>query len=140
MNPALIFFRKGEIYMEEKVLSLILDKLESIDKRLDSMESNFNGRFEAIENRLDSIESRLDSVESRLGKVESDLKKVNITLENQILPMFDEEREVYKSTFERYLSNNRDIAMFLQCDLPILQLTVSNNTREIEKLKKAVGN
>ena len=126
--------------MDEKILSLILDKLESMDQkidsmgsRLDSMESNFNSRFTAIEKRLDSIESRLDSVES-------EIKKVNITLENQILPMFDEEREVYKSTFERYLSNNRDIAMFLQCDLPILQLTVSGNTREIERLKRAIGN
>ena len=126
--------------MEEKVLSLILDKLESIDKRLDSMESNFNGRFESIENRLNSIESRLDSVESRLDKVESDLKKVNITLENQILPMFDEEREVYKSTFERYLSNNKEIIDFLQVDLPAMRIAIARNSLDIAKLKAASGN
>lgn len=120
--------------MDEKILSLILDKLESIDKRLDSMESkidsmesNFNSRFTAIEKRLDSIELRLDSVESRLQKVEIDL-------ENRVYPMFDEEREVYKSTFERYLSSNKEINDFLIADLPAMKLAIAKNSLDIARL------
>ena len=126
--------------MEEKILSLILDKLESKDKkidsmgsRLDSMESKFNSRFTAIEKRLDSIESRLDSLESRVQKVEIDL-------ENRVYPMFDEEREVYKSTFERYLSNNKEMVDFLQADLPAMRIAIARNSLDIAKLKAASGN
>lgn len=69
---------------QEKILNLILDKLESIDKE----QKLTNARLDSIEIRLDSIEARLDKVENGLEENSIDIKEfksIHGTIENFIL-------------------------------------------------------
>ncbi|MCK5764091.1 MAG: hypothetical protein KAH05_08225 [Clostridiales bacterium] len=61
---------------QEKILNLILDKLESIDneQKLTSVKIN------KLEDRLDSIEVKLDSIENRLDEVENSLEKNSVDI------------------------------------------------------------
>lgn len=113
--------------MEDKALALILDKLESMSKDIRSLKEE-----------MDDLKSEVQSLKTEQRVIQAELKKVNITLENQIIPMFDEEREVYKTTFKRYSSNSKKIAVFFEDELPALQLAISSNSKEIARIRQSI--
>ena len=77
--------------MENKTLTLILNRLNVIDSILECLniiDNRFNGiynrldsmdnRFDGIYNRLDSMDNRFDGVDSTLAKFQDGQKKILI--------------------------------------------------------------
>ena len=63
--------------MENKTLTLILNRLNVIDSILECL-NIIDNRFNGIYNRLDSMDNRFDGVDSTLAKFQDGQKKILI--------------------------------------------------------------
>ena len=81
-----------------KRLDLILEKLDSVEKKVDSLECRMDSmehkmdslelRMDSMEHKMDSLELRMDSMEHRMDSMEDKMNdeffRLNLRLENEV--------------------------------------------------------
>lgn len=71
----------------DKGLDLILEKLNSFEKRFEQRFDKIEERMDRLEERMDSFEEKMDRFEERLDKVEEKLSSLDVKvgqLENEV--------------------------------------------------------
>ena len=74
---------------QEKILGLILEKLESIDNRVGGLEAgqkSLESRMGGLENRMGGMENRMGGMENRMGGMEKRMS----ALENRVEAMAED--------------------------------------------------
>jgi chromosome segregation ATPase len=111
---------------QEKILTLIFNKLENIEKEQQEMKKEIFMKLDRVEARLDRVEARLDGVEARLDGVEARLDGVEARLDG-VEARLDRVKEGQKS-IEKFILNSE-----------IAFEKFEQDHRFIEKLKKVAG-
>jgi chromosome segregation ATPase len=119
--------------MSDKKIDLILNKLESMDKRFDGMDKRFDDidkRLDGMDKRLDGMDKRFDGMDKRLdrneemistliqivgtthSKVEELQTDVSLLLDNQktIMQMQQDQQKILERLSIRSISHEADIA------------------------------
>jgi seryl-tRNA synthetase len=116
----------------EKILSLILDKLDSLDKRLDSMDQ----RFDAMDQKIDAMDERLTAEQNRhadlLHQLINTVAATNVKIGETNEKLAAIETKVDIITIEVKEIKN---TMATKHDLEYYDLKISEHSRQIYKLK-----
>ena len=121
----------------KEMFSLILQKLDGVDRRFESMEARLDGmdrRFESMEARLDGMDRRFDAVEARLDALDTGLRNVRLKLENEIAENIKRVAEGHMD-----LSRNLHEAMKPQTEIEMLVIRVNSLETKVRDLQQKVS-
>ena len=135
----------------KEMFSLILQKLDGVDRRFESMEARLDGmdrrfesmearldgmdrRFDAVEARLDGMDKRFEAVEARLDALDTGLRNVRLKLENEIAENIKRVAEGHMD-----LSRNLHEAMKPQTEIEMLVIRVNSLETKVRDLQQKVS-
>lgn len=121
----------------KEMFSLILQKLDGVDRRFESMEARLDGmdrRFDAVEARLDGMDRRFEAVEARLDALDTGLRNVRLKLENEIAENIKRVAEGHMD-----LSRNLHEAMKPQTEIEMLVIRVNSLETKVRDLQQKVS-
>ena len=121
----------------KEMFSLILQKLDGVDRRFESMEARLDGmdrRFDAVEARLDGMDRRFESMEARLDALDTGLRNVRLKLENEIAENIKRVAEGHMD-----LSRNLHEAMKPQTEIEMLVIRVNSLETKVRDLQQKVS-
>lgn len=107
----------------KEMFSLILQKLDGVDRRFESMEA-----------RLDGMDRRFDAVEARLDALDTGLRNVRLKLENEIAENIKRVAEGHMD-----LSRNLHEAMKPQTEIEMLVIRVNSLETKVRDLQQKVS-
>ena len=107
----------------KEMFSLILQKLDGVDRR-----------FDAVEARLDGMDRRFEAVEARLDALDTGLRNVRLKLENEIAENIKRVAEGHMD-----LSRNLHEAMKPQTEIEMLVIRVNSLEAKVRDLQQKVS-
>ena len=107
----------------KEMFSLILQKLDGVDRR-----------FDAVEARLDGMDRRFEAVEARLDALDTGLRNVRLKLENEIAENIKRVAEGHMD-----LSRNLHEAMKSQTEIEMLVIRVNSLETKVRDLQQKVS-
>ena len=107
----------------KEMFSLILQKLDGVDRR-----------FDAVEARLDGMDRRFEAVEARLDALDTGLRNVRLKLENEIAENIKRVDEGHMD-----LSRNLHEAMKPQTEIEMLVIRVNSLETKVRDLQQKVS-
>lgn len=107
----------------KEMFSLILQKLDGVDRR-----------FDAVEARLDGMDRRFEAVEARLDALDTGLRNVRLKLENEIAENIKRVAEGHMD-----LSRNLHEAMKPQTEIEMLVIRVNSLETKVRDLQHKVS-
>ena len=107
----------------KEMFSLILQKLDGVDRRFESMEA-----------RLDGMDRRFEAVEARLDALDTGLRNVRLKLENEIAENIKRVAEGHMD-----LSRNLHEAMKPQTEIEMLVIRVNSLETKVRDLQQKVS-
>lgn len=107
----------------KEMFSLILQKLDGVDRR-----------FDAVEARLDGMDRRFEAVEARLDALDTGLRNVRLKLENEIAENIKRVAEGHMD-----LSRNLHEAMKPQTEIEMLVIRVNSLETKVRDLQQKVS-
>ena len=128
----------------KEMFSLILQKLDGVDRRFESMEARLDGmdrRFESMEARLDGMDRRFDAVEARLDAMDTRLDALDTGLRNVRLKLENEIAENIKRVAEGHMDLSRNLheAMKPQTEIEMLVIRVNSLETKVRDLQQKVS-
>ena len=128
----------------KEMFSLILQKLDGVDRRFESMEARLDGmdrRFDAVEARLDGMDRRFDAVEARLDAMDTRLDALDTGLRNVRLKLENEIAENIKRVAEGHMDLSRNLheAMKPQTEIEMLVIRVNSLETKVRDLQQKVS-
>jgi chromosome segregation ATPase len=73
--------------MDNEIAKLILNRLESIEKRFDQVDAKFDqvdARFDQVDAKFDQVDARFDQVDARFDQVDARFDQVDKKIETEI--------------------------------------------------------
>ncbi len=114
----------------KEMFSLILQKLDGVDRRFESMEARLDG----MDRRFDAVEARLDAMDTRLDALDTGLRNVRLKLENEIAENIKRVAEGHMD-----LSRNLHEAMKPQTEIEMLVIRVNSLETKVRDLQQKVS-
>ena len=114
----------------KEMFSLILQKLDGVDRRFDAVEARLDG----MDRRFDAVEARLDAMDTRLDALDTGLRNVRLKLENEIAENIKRVAEGHMD-----LSRNLHEAMKPQTEIEMLVIRVNSLETKVRDLQQKVS-
>ena len=114
----------------KEMFSLILQKLDGVDRRFESIEARLDG----MDRRFDAVEARLDAMDTRLDALYTGLRNVRLKLENEIAENIKRVAEGHMD-----LSRNLHEAMKPQTEIEMLVIRVNSLETKVRDLQQKVS-
>ena len=114
----------------KEMFSLILQKLDGVDRRFESMEARLDG----MDRRFEAVEARLDAMDTRLDALDTGLRNVRLKLENEIAENIKRVAEGHMD-----LSRNLHEAMKPQTEIEMLVIRVNSLETKVRDLQQKVS-
>lgn len=112
---------------EEKILSMLVELKESVDKR-----------FDAVDKRLDTVDKRLDTVEERLDELDTRSLRSAVVLETEVakkIQLLYEGQELLRQKMDELAPRER--VEVLEDRVITLETLVKSMSKRLAALEKA---
>jgi len=112
---------------EEKILEMLAELTESV-----------NRRFDAVDERMDRMEGRMDRMEERIDRIDDRSQRTAVMLEADVMPKLQTLYEGHGAIMDILETlAPKDRVDELEADIIVLKTAVKMLTQEVAELKKA---
>lgn len=117
----------------KQMLTLVLEKVDSIDKGLEEVKQ----RLHKVEERLDAVEQRLDTLEKRVDKLEVETSKNSIMLED-LKRKLELMAEIQQSHFDQDKREHEELRRYVDGRFAVIEFAIKQLSSDMEEMKKDI--
>lgn len=122
--------------MADEILMEILNRMESIDKKVDDIQTDVGSLktdVGSLKTDVSKLQTDVGRLQTDMGKLQTDVHMINLKLENDIDGRLQNIESCYTSTYRRYADGIGDIAK-MKDDIFALQAVVRRHGEQLAKI------
>ncbi|ADQ47154.1 hypothetical protein Calkro_2331 [Caldicellulosiruptor kronotskyensis 2002] len=124
----------------EERLDRVEERLDRVEERLDRVEE----RLDRVEKRLDAVEQRLDAVEQRLDTLEKRVDKLEVETAKNSIMLEDLKRklelmaEIQQSHFDQNKREHEELRRYVDGRFAVIEFAIKQLSSDMEEMKKDI--